>query len=79
MALVDPLSETGTPLGFGRSSLLAVGLDLGQPLLPPAHLEPIVRETDLAARKALTFLRIGLDRLKQVAKVEQLSFLAETS
>ena len=66
MALVDPLGEACTAFGFGLSCLLAVGLHLCKPLLPPAHLEPIVRETDLAARVALAFLRIGFDRLLQI-------------
>ena len=66
MALVDPVGKARTAFGFGLSSLLAVDLDLGQSLLPPAHLEPIVGETDLAARKALAFLGIGFDSLQQV-------------
>jgi len=66
MALVDPLSEAGAPFGFGLSRLLSVRLYLGKPPLPSAHLEPIVRETDLAARVSLAFLRIGFDRLQQV-------------
>ena len=63
---MDPLGEAGAAFGFGLSRLLAVSLYLGKPLLPSAHLEPVVRKTDLAARVALTFLRIGFDRLQQV-------------
>ena len=71
MALVDPLGESGTPFGFGLSRLLAVGLDLGQSLLPPEksirpHFEPIVGKTDLAARVAFAFLGIDFDHLLQV-------------
>lgn len=66
MALVDPFGETRTAFGFGFSRLLAVRLYLGKAFLPTPHLEPIVRETDLAARVALALLRIGLDRLQQV-------------
>ena len=66
MALVDPLGEAGTTFGFGLSCLLAVRLYLGKALLPSAHLEPVVRETDLAAGVALAFLGIGFDRLLQV-------------
>ncbi len=66
MALVNPLGEARTAFGFGLSRLLAVGLHLGKPFLPPSHLEPVVRETDLAARVAFAFLGIGFDRLQQV-------------
>ncbi len=41
-ALERGLVGQGAPLGFGLSRLLAVGLDLGESLLPPAHLEPVV-------------------------------------
>ena len=66
MALVDPLGEARTALGFGLSRLHSVRLYPGKPLLPTPHLEPIVRETDLAALVALAFLGIGFDRLLQV-------------
>jgi hypothetical protein len=66
MALMDPAGEPRTAFGFSLTSLFAVGLYLGNPLLPPAHLEPVVREADLAACVALAFLRISFDRLRQV-------------
>ena len=49
---MGPVTEAGATFGFGFSRLLAVGLYLGKPLLPSTHLEPIVRETHLAARVA---------------------------
>src|SRR6056297_1223940 len=66
MALVDPLGEAGAASGFGLARLLAVGLYLGKPPFPPAHLEPVIRETNLATRVPLAFFRIGFDRLEQV-------------
>jgi len=66
VALMDPLHKAGTPFGFRLSRFLVLGLYLGKPFLPSAHLEPIVPKTDLAARVALAFLRIGFDRLQQV-------------
>ena len=73
MTLVDPLGEAGAPFGFGLSRLLSVRLYLGKPLLPPAHLEPIVGETDLAARVAFAFLGIGMftgARLNEICQLD---------
>jgi catechol 2,3-dioxygenase-like lactoylglutathione lyase family enzyme len=53
MTLMDPAREPGTAVDFGLSRLLAIGLYLSKPLLPSTHLEPVVRETDLAPRVAL--------------------------
>ena len=66
MTVMDPAREPGTAVDFGLSRPLAINLYLGKPLLPAAHLEPIIRETDLTAREALAFFGIGFDRLKQV-------------
>ena len=66
MALTDPAGEPSTAFGFSLTSLFAVGLYLGKPLLPPAHLEPIVRETDLAARVTFGLSSIGFDCLQQI-------------
>ena len=63
---MDPFGEARAAIGFGLSRLLSVYLHLGKSLLPSAHLEPVVRETDLAARVVLNFFDIVFDRLQQV-------------
>jgi hypothetical protein len=52
---MNPANEPGTAVDFGLSCLLAIGLHLGKRLLPTAHLEPIVREANLAAYVAGVF------------------------
>jgi len=66
MTLMDPAGEPGTAVDFGLSRLFAIGLYLGKPLLPTAHLEPIVRETDLTARVTFGLSSIGFDCFQQV-------------
>lgn len=63
MALMDSAGEPGTAFGFNLTSLFAVGLYLSKPLLPPTHLDPIVRETDLTARVTFGLCSMGFDCL----------------